>query len=44
MSPEQIDKLATAMSKHLPCTVASIADALRKADAELSEPEATETA
>lgn len=31
MKPEEIDTLATAMAAHLPCTVASIADAIRKA-------------
>lgn len=34
MTPEQIDALATELAKHLPCTVASIADALRKATTE----------
>lgn len=33
MKPDEIEKLADELAKHLPCTVASIADALRKATA-----------
>lgn len=38
MNEKQIDQLATEMAKHLPCTVASIADALRKATASVEAP------